>query len=140
MDHNAVTDIAMCVSLCPSVTVKEHLSCSEQCMHLHILCHDKYQYNFRRQNILDIFWTTFLFSTGFRITHNSRHVRSHLTPLVQNLRYRPARWASLSQTQLSPIPPGRPLPSILTTTALQGHPSGILQGQQPAWRRHVSPE
>ena len=95
---------------------------------------------FRRQNILDIFLTTFLFITGFRIRHSLRNVRILHLYIVQNPRYRPARWASLSQTQLGPIPPGRPLPSILTATALQGHPSGIMQGQQPAWRRHVSPE
>ena len=30
MGHTLVTDVAMCFSLCPSVTVRDHLECREQ--------------------------------------------------------------------------------------------------------------
>ena len=46
MDHNSVTDIAMCVSLCPSVTVRERLARRQQ--PINTICNDKY---------IGYFWT-----------------------------------------------------------------------------------
>ena len=73
MEHYSVIDIAMYASLCPSVTVRGHLACKEQCMN--IICDEKYLGNFWTPKHFGYFWTTFLVRIGLRIGHNLRNVR-----------------------------------------------------------------
>ena len=73
IEHNSVNDIALCVSLFTSVTVREHLACREQ--FINVMSNDKYLVNFWTSKHLDIFWTTFFVSIGLRIGQDLRNVR-----------------------------------------------------------------
>ena len=53
MEHKSVNDIAMCISLYTSVTVRKHLIYREH--FLNTMGNDKYLVNFGTPNILDIF-------------------------------------------------------------------------------------
>ena len=67
MNHNSVTDIAICTSLRTSVTVREHLACREQFINLFVM--RNIWTIFGRQSILDNFWTAFFVSIGLGIGH-----------------------------------------------------------------------
>ena len=79
MVQNSVSGIALCISLCTSVTVREHLACMKQC--INIMSNDKYLDNFWTpkyfgyflDNVFGQHWT--LDRTGFEKCPN-------LTPLV----------------------------------------------------------
>ena len=58
MDHNLVADIAMCVSLCPSVTAREYLSCREQLINV-VRDEEIIWTIFGRSKVLDIFGDIF---------------------------------------------------------------------------------
>ena len=68
-----MNDIALSVSVCTSVTVREDLACREQ--FINVTSNDEYLDNFGREKNLDIFWTTFLSSIGLRIGQDLRKVR-----------------------------------------------------------------
>ena len=73
MEHNSVNDIALCVSLCTSVTVREHLARTKQ--FINAMNDDKYLYNIWTPKHFGRFWTTFLVSSGHRIEQDLRNVR-----------------------------------------------------------------
>ena len=70
---NSVTDIATCVSLCPSVTVGQHLAYRGKI--INIMRHDKYLADFFTPKHFGQFRTTFLVNIGYRIGQNLRNVR-----------------------------------------------------------------
>ena len=73
IDHNSVADIAMCVSLRPSVTVRDRLARREQ--FINIICNDKYLDICWTPKHFGLFWTAFLISIELRIIHNLINVR-----------------------------------------------------------------
>ena len=74
VNHNSVIDIVTCISLCPSVTVKEQLACRKHFINI-LFIENFFRTVFEHQNNLDIFWTTFWVIIGLRIEHNLRNVR-----------------------------------------------------------------
>ena len=67
-----MNDIAICISLCTSVTASEHLTCREH--FLHAMSIDKYLDNIWTPKHLVRFWT-FLVGIGLQIGQDLRNVR-----------------------------------------------------------------
>ena len=104
----SVTDIAMYFSFCPSVIVREHLACREEC--INVLCNDKYLNNFwTTKHFWTIFGRYFLLALDFGL--DTLWKRPNLTPLVltrgvnrspkiMDLRKSPSRiWTVISECE-----------------------------------------
>ena len=73
MEHGSGNDIALCVSLCTSVTVREHLTCRKY--FINAMSNDKYFDKFWTPNNIGQFLDTILVSIGLRIGQDLRNVQ-----------------------------------------------------------------
>ena len=73
MNHHSVTGIVTCISLCPSVTVRVHLTCRER--FINIMFNEIFSNRFWTPKQLDIFRSAFWVSIRLRIGHNLKNVR-----------------------------------------------------------------